>query len=74
MPLLRLTNVIVTINLFNLSGVLDWHIVRSAEIGEDIVAGTVPTRPPLDRVTMVTHAPNPQHHRVNIRDLKRDVV
>src|SRR6187397_1730893 len=51
-PMLRPARHVVVADLQHFRGVLDRHFLRPAEIGEDVVAGPVPARPPFDRIAV----------------------
>src|SRR6516162_3480369 len=70
-PIARLVGVV---DLQDLGGIFRRHLVRSAEIGEDITSRSVPSGTPFDRVAAVLHAPDTAHYRIGIRHFEHDVV
>src|SRR3954470_7875547 len=74
LPMPRPARHIIVVDLQHFRGVLDRHFVRPAEIDEDVVAGSVPARPPFDRIAVLLHPAHAAHDRVEVRHLEGDVI
>src|SRR4051812_3035201 len=63
LPVVRAAHLVALVDLLHFGGVLDHHAERIDEVVEQVVAGAVAARAPLDREAGVTHAAAAAHHR-----------